>query len=499
MKKGLKTGVLSSLFIMLFIGLLSNVNASWFNKNPQSTETSDAQSIESQPFTFTTFRDIAKEESPTVVNISTTTIIKRNMQRSPHQFQSPFEDFFGDEFFRQFFGDRPMSEKVQSLGSGVIIDPEGYILTNNHVIQDVDEIKVTTLDGKTYDAKVVGKDDETDIALIKVEPEEPLKSIPLGDSDILEVGDWVMAIGNPFGFGHTITVGVVSAKGRSLVMPYDELPYQDFIQTDASINPGNSGGPLLDVHGRLVGINTVIASKTGQSAGIGFAIPINMIKNLLDDLKDKGVVIRGWLGVTIQTLTDDLAKNLGLSSTKGALISEVVEDSPADKAGIQKMDVVISYDNVEIKDSGHLSRMVAGTSVDKEINITVIREGKEKKFTVDIGERPKDLSNLKAKTDGVSSDFGMTIQEITPDMAHQLGIKKSSGVLIADIEPGSPADKAGLQRQDIILEINKQKITSIGDYHKAMESLTSTDGAILYVLRGDSRIFVAIRPNESKK
>lgn len=498
--------LLMSMTIVSAIALILTVHGqAWFGDADKPTATSEspvpAESTASindslnQPFTFGTFRQIARDESSCVVNIATSTVTKPRAM--PRGYRSPFEDFFDDESFRHFFGPRN-EQRVQSLGSGVIIDSEGYVLTNNHVIEDVDEIQVNTLDGKTYDAKVVGTDSQTDIALIRFEPEEPVHAVPIGDSDTIEVGDWVMAIGNPFGFGHTVTVGVVSAKGRSYVMPTQELPYQDFIQTDASINPGNSGGPLLDIRGNLIGINAVIASRTGQSAGIGFAIPINMIKSLLPDLKEKGTVTRGWLGVSIQTLDENLSQSMGLKSNKGALISEIVADGPADRAGLLVGDVVVRFDKTDIKDSSHLSLTVASTPVGTNSTLVIIRDGKEKSFQVELGERPQDLNDVKTSK-GEVVDLGMTVQDITPDIARQLDNNVEQGVVIAEIAPNSAADRAGLRRGDVILEVNQKKVKSVKDYREIVASKTD-QGLVLYVQRGNSKIFVAIRsPKENAK
>lgn len=473
-------------FILAFVAFGAILHIGWLNAENKPG------AIEDRPFTFTTFREIAQQHSDSVVNISTTKVV-RPSQIPQQRRRSPFDDFWGDDFFRYFFEPQTQPRTLQSLGSGVIIDKEGYILTNNHVIKDVDEVTVTLLNGTTYDAKVVGSDAETDIGLLKIEPEEPLIPIPIGDSDAIIAGDWVMAIGNPFGFGHTVTVGVVSATRRSMVIPRDELPYQDFIQTDASINPGNSGGPLLDIHGRLIGINTVIASRTGQSAGIGFAIPINMVKPLLPDLKDKGAVIRGWMGVNIQIITKDLADALKLSSTEGALVAEVVEKSPAEKAGIQTGDIIVEFDGVKIRDSTHLSQLVASQPVGKNVRVDILRSGKKKSISLQIGTRPgtpEAVSDLQ----GPDADFGLSVQNITPDIARQLQLENTDGVLVSEVEPASPADKAGLARGNIILEINQKPVKNVKDYRKLMAELGPGEGAVLYVQSGQVKTFIALRP-----
>ncbi len=478
---------LASLIVLVLIGT-TVMQANWFSGD----EPEAIKPIDNEPFTFSTFRQIAKKESDAVVNIATTTIVKPRAQRNPHNFGSPFEDFFGDDMFRHFFGPQTRTQRVQSLGSGVIIDEEGYILTNNHVISQVDEIQVNTLDGETYDAEIVGTDEQTDIALIKIKPNSKLKAIKLGDSEILEVGDWVMAIGNPFGFGHTVTVGVVSAKGRSLFDLRAELPYQDFIQTDASINPGNSGGPLLDIYGRLVGINTVIASRTGQSAGIGFSIPVNMIKSLLHDLKETGSVTRGWLGVTIQSIDKDLKEAFDLDTNKGALVSEVVEDGPAEKAGLQTGDIITNFNGVEIKDSNHLSMTVASTSVNAKVKVKVLRKGKTKSISVVLGKRPGEIDKMSGRS-GISEDFGMTVQNITPEIARQLRLEDIEGVLISDVAPDGAAADAGLRPRDVILEVNQTAVKSVSDYSEVIKDIEKGQSVIFYILRGQSRIFVALK------
>ncbi len=459
--------------------------ASWFTADKASDDGN-------APFTFNTFRTIAKECSPAVVNIATTTIVKQKKRFHQGFHGSPFGGPFGDDFFRQFFGQPNRDQKVRSLGSGVIIDTSGYIITNWHVVEDVDEIQVKTLDGKEYDAEIVGRDRQTDIALLKIEPEADLHALPMGNSEFLQVGDWVMAIGNPFGFGHTVTVGVVSAKGRSGVMSPEELPYQNFIQTDASINPGNSGGPLINIHGELVGINAVIASRTGQSAGIGFAIPVNMIVPIINQLKDKGTVTRGWLGVTIQPLTPDLAQTLGLDSTDGALVSEVLEDGPAEKGGVKVQDVIVEFNGKKVKDSGQLSRIVAATEVNKKVRVVVMRDGKQKVLRVKLGERPDNPGEFKSET-GKILKLGMNVQNITKDIANQLNLDSTEGVLISEVEPGGAADRAGLVRGDVILEFNQQKIKNVATYREAVRKLEPGEGAVLYIRRGDSKIFVAIK------
>ncbi|MBE9546301.1 MAG: DegQ family serine endoprotease [Proteobacteria bacterium] len=435
------------------------------------------------------FADLAERLKPAVVNISTTKVIKSGGMRrfrSPFGDEFPFDKFFGgDEFFRRFFGDTPQREfKQKSLGSGFIISKDGYIFTNNHVVEKADKIKVRLSDGKEYDASVVGRDAKTDIALIKIEPSNSLPVVEFGDSDKLRVGDWVIAIGNPFGLAHTVTAGIVSAKGRVI----GSGPYDNFIQTDASINPGNSGGPLFDLNGKVVGINTAIVAR-GQ--GIGFAIPVNMAKELLSDLKTKGKVVRGWLGVSVQDITEDIAKSLNLKEAKGALINDVFEGDPADKAGLKAGDIVIGINGKKIKNTREVLRIVALLPVGKKIEIKVLRDGKEKVFQIEIAER-KERKEL-ADAGKIKEYFGMTTQEITPEIAEHFGLSDTKGVIVSHVKAGSPADNAGIKSGDIILQANRVKVSSMKDYLRGISRKGAKDSCLLLVKRGKVSFFVVIR------
>lgn len=321
-----------------------------------------------------TFADIVDMEKPLVVNIYTTQIIKRQKAQDPAQ-----------EFFERFYGAPQKDTKKRSLGSGVIISNDGYILTNLHVVAKAAEIKVRLADGREFDAKIIGTDEKIDVALIKIDAKTELKAAALGDSDALRVGDWVIAIGNPFGLAHTVTAGIVSAKDRMI----GAGPYDDFIQTDASINPGNSGGPLFNIKGEVIGINTVILSPSGANVGIGFAIPINMVKEVLSDLKDKGKVTRGWLGISVQPLTPELVAALNLTVTEGALVSDTDKGGPAEKAGIKRGDIIIELEGKKITDITQLPRMVARMEAGKEINIKIVRDNETKEITAVIGKMGK--------------------------------------------------------------------------------------------------------------
>ncbi|MBI5183322.1 MAG: Do family serine endopeptidase [Nitrospinae bacterium] len=437
------------------------------------------------------FVEIAKKENPAVVNISTTSKTKfKHPERGFRGPRSPFgeRDFFGD-FFDRFFGEIPNEIPRRSLGSGFVIDKEGYILTNNHVIADAEEIKVTLHNEKVYDAKVVGTDSKTDIALIKVEAKENLPVVVMGDSDKLEVGEWVIAIGNPFGLSHTVTVGVISAKGRRGIGPG---PYDNYIQTDASINPGNSGGPLIDTKGEVVGINsTIIAGNTGGNIGIGFAVPINMAKDILNDLKEKGSVTRGWLGVIIQKVTPDLAKSFNLSESEGALVADVMPKSPADDVGLKRGDVIIEFDGKKIGAMEELPMIVASTKVGSKVDMVIIREGQKKRMKVTIAELKDEGEKKKILLS--TNKLGMNVQEITPEISQGLGLENNNGVLVTDVEVGSPADEGGILRGDVIIQVNRQDIKDINNYRDAMDKVKEGDTILFLIKRGSSTIYVTAK------
>lgn len=430
------------------------------------------------------FADLVDKIKPAVVNISTTKVIKT--QGRPG---SPFgDDFFdrffgGDDFMRKFFGDTPREFKQRSLGSGFIITRDGYIFTNNHVVEKADKIKVRLSSGKEYDAKVIGKDAKIDIALIKINASNNLPVADLGDSDKLRVGDWVLAIGNPFGLEQTVTSGIVSAKGRVI----GSGPYDNFIQTDASINPGNSGGPLFNLEGKVVGINTAIVAH-GQ--GIGFAIPVNMAKDILNDLKSKGKVTRGWLGISVQDITEDIAANMGIKEKEGALVADVLKGDPAEKAGLKAGDVILEIDGKKVNDTHELLRIVAGVAVGKSVNIKVLRDGKVQNFNVTVAER-KDQEIAAREREG--EYFGMTLQDITPELAERLGVNQRSGVIVTSVQEGSPADDAGIKPRDIITQVNKVNVRSMKDFQREMGKKGAQDGVLLLVKSGGGTRYVVIR------
>ena len=412
------------------------------------------------------FSGLSEKASPAVVNISTEKTVNGGGRVYKHFSQNPFgNDDSMNDLLERFFGSQPQREfKQRSLGSGFIIDKAGYIVTNNHVVENTDQIKVILKDNKEYEAKIIGTDKNTDLALIKINADEKLTALDLGNSDDLKVGEWVMAIGNPFGLGHTVTAGIVSAKGRVI----GSGPYDDFIQTDTSINPGNSGGPLLDLDGRVVGINTAII-QNGQ--GIGFAIPSNMAKNIISQLKAHGNVTRGWLGVSIQAINEEIAAYYGLKSNKGALVMEVFPGDPADKAGIKAKDIIVQVDGKDVEDSRDLTAIVADIDVNQKVRVKIIRDGKEKIVDVKIAKRDdKDLASGGSAVEK-GSNLGLTLMEITPEVRKRLNLKNVQGLLVTKVEPGGKAAKAGLARGDLIDEVNRTPVRTGEDFDRIINGV----------------------------
>lgn len=430
------------------------------------------------------FADLAERVNPGVVNISTTTTLKFHGSPFRHFF-GPNEGPFGD-FLHHFFGDIPDREmKQQSLGSGFIIDKDGFIITNNHVVEGADEIKVKLADGREFKAKVIGRDTKTDLALIKISSLfKDLPVLPLGDSDKMKVGDWVLAVGNPFGLGHTVTQGIISATGRAI----GSGPYDDFLQTDAPINPGNSGGPLINLKGEVIGINSAII-QSGQ--GIGFAIPSNIAKNVTSQLKEKGKVVRGWIGVSIQTVTPEIADSFGMKQPKGALVSDVVQGGPAERGGIRRGDVVLKFDGKDVRNSSELPFIVAETPVGKTVDVTVLRNGQE----VDLQVKVEELTEQRVASQMQPSEanLGMQVAPITPEIQNQLGIRDKAGIVVINVAPGSPADDSGIQPGDILKEVNHKPIRSISDYNDAVGKTEKGKPVLLLMKRGGQTFFVSIR------
>ncbi len=455
-----------------------------------SVSTIEAQTSLVLPAAPGSFSQLAKKASPSVVNISTVKVIKRG-KRGPVPFGGPLgpQDPFKD-FFERFFGDQiPRDFRQQSLGSGFVIDKDGFILTNNHVVENTEEIKVKLADKREYDAKIVGRDTKTDLALIRIESDHPLVPLSLGDSDKLYVGDWVIAIGNPFGLEATVTAGIVSAKYRDI----GAGSYDNFIQTDASINPGNSGGPLLNTAGEVVGINTAILSRSGGSVGIGFAIPINMAKDLLPQLK-KGKVVRGWLGVMIQKITPDLKEKLDLKDEKGALVADVTAGGPAEEAGIKRGDVIISFDGEEIKEMHDLPYIVASTPVGKKVTVEIIRKGKKKSLQVKTGElKEEDESPVVSEA---SPSLGLMVKEVTPELARNFGLSETSGLVVVQVESNSPAGEAGMRPGDIILEVDQVSMKDLEQFNRKIEKYEEGDTILFLLNRSGTTLYLTIKVRE---
>jgi len=434
------------------------------------------------------FSEIVSAVSPSVVNISTTKVYRRD--RGDPFFDDPFF-----EFFKPFHDFRmPKKWKEQSLGSGVIVSSDGYIITNNHVIERADEIRVTLLDKRSFKGKIVGADPKTDVAIIKIDA-GGLPTTPWGNSDKLQVGEFVLAIGNPYGLSHTVTMGIISAVGRANVGIAD---YEDFIQTDAAINPGNSGGPLVNIKGELIGINTAIFSRTGGYQGIGFAVPSNMVRLVMDQLVQKGTVTRGWLGVTIQELTPEISQKLGITKSRGALVSDVAKGSPAEKSGLARGDVIVEFDGKEVKDVNVLRNMVAQSKVGTEITIKILRAGKEYMIKAVIAEMPRDTAEarpqqLPAEAE-TSALTGFSVMDITKEIARQLGLSRDeTGVIVARVEPGSPADEASIKKGDIIKEIDRKRVDNLEDFNKIASKIKENETVLLFITRGNKKFYVTLK------
>jgi serine protease Do len=438
------------------------------------------------------FADMAEQLKPAVVNISTTQVVKGpqpGMDGALPRRPSGERDLL-NEFLERFFGGSSAQREVrqESLGSGFIIEKNGYIATNNHVVENATDIKVSLSDLEEFDAEVVGRDPQTEVALIKIEAQRELPVAALGDSDKLRVGEWVGAIGNPFGLGQTVTAGIASAKGRTI----GTGAYDDFIQTDASINPGNSGGPLFNLHGEVVGINTAIVA-TGQ--GISFAIPINLAKEVLTQLREKGRVTRGFLGIQMQQVAPELARSFGLERRRGALVAYVQPDSPGARAGIQEGDVILEFNGRPIVDMHELPRLVANTPPGSEAGVKLIRQGQERHVLVNVGDVPEEPPQAPDDTIfGV--ELGLTVQERMSDIAQELGLRNRQAIVVTDVEEGSSADEAGLRPGDLILEVNRQQVTNLHDFRVALGHTTDMKSVLFLLRRGENTLYVALQPEE---
>ena len=450
------------------------------------------------------FADLAERLLPSVVNISTTQVQKKSEKGGPQvpRFPegSPFQDFF-KEFFDRQQRDTPQ-RRATSLGSGFVISDNGYVVTNNHVIAEADEITVTLHDDTKLEAKLIGRDPKTDLALLKVEPKSPLVAVPFGDSGKTRVGDWVVAIGNPFGLGGTVTAGIVSARQRDI----NSGPYDDFIQTDASINRGNSGGPMFNLKGEVIGINTAIFSPSGGSVGIGFAIPANLARPIIEQLQQYGKARRGWLGVRIQTVTDEIAQSLGLEKATGALVSSLTKDGPAEKYKIKVGDVILKFDNKIVGEMRRLPRIVAETSIGKAVSVEVWRKGKRVRLPVTLGEFPEDDAKLAAATPGQKrkpaavvkvSELGMTLSTLTPELREQFKLEESmKGVVVTEIAPDGPAAEKRIPAGAIIRKIgpDQQVVRTPDEVRQKIEQARKAKLNTILVLieSGGAQRFVAL-------
>jgi len=420
------------------------------------------------------FSALAEALAPSVVNIST-----ESEESDADAQKRAMQDPFGDSFP----GPR------RSLGSGFVFDQEGYIITNAHVVENATKIVVRLHDEREVEAKVIGADAKTDIAVIKIDGAADLVPVSLGDSNSLKVGEWVLAIGNPFGLDHTLTAGIVSAKGRRISR---RNPYDDFIQTDAAINPGNSGGPLVNLAGQVVGINSAIFSSGGGNIGIGFAIPVNMAREIVPQLKEEGHVTRGWLGVKIQPVDADIAGSLGLAEPKGALVAEVFKDSPASKAGVQVGDVIVAFDGTDVVKSADLPALVASTPVGKAADLVVIRAGDRITVAVEVAKLADDAESARPVRAG---SLGLTVQDVTPDIAEQLGLEKGErGVVVTSVTKGSPAAEAGVEPGDLVVSVSNQQVDSAEDFRRMLDAATPDKGILVLIRRGDQTLFRVLKP-----
>jgi serine protease Do len=463
--------------------------------SPLSALAEDVKSIDILRQMGKAFASIAEKDSPAVVSIKANQAITQT-------YSNPFGDSpFDDEFFQQFFGrqfrrQQPQQQQRQPQqrkiirpvqGSGFIVSKDGYILTNNHVVEDAEKITVTLLDGRELQAKLIGTDPSTEVAVIKIDAND-LHYIEMADSDKLEVGEWVIAIGNPFGLSHTVTAGIVSAKGRSGL---GLSAYEDFIQTDAAINPGNSGGPLVDLDGKVVGINTAIVGSSGN-IGIGLAIPINMAKGVYDQLVEKGKVVRGFLGVTIQDITPELAESFKLKDTKGVIVPDVTPDSAAAKAGLKAGDIVTAFDGQPVEKAAEFQRRVAMKKPGSEAEITVLRDGKKQTLTAKLEERPSEKQMAANTNNQTAEKLGLTVQNITDDLAKQFGYVGQKGVVVTDVEAGSPATNAGIQPGSLIQQVNRKPVETVSEFKENVEK-SAKDGKVMLLVRYEkSSIFVVL-------
>jgi len=474
------TPIVALVAVAALVGLLPHLGFTNGSKAPLWTDkSSHAQNVQMQ---MPDWVRLSKEATPAVVNISSK--FNTESQAGPQPKGRPEERSFED-FFKRFFDEGPR-RPTRAGGSGFVLNTNGYIVTNNHVVENAADIQVKLGDGRELPAKVVGRDAKTDLALLKVEA-TGLPVLPLGDSTALQVGEPVMAIGNPFGLEQTVTTGIVSATGRVI----GSGPYDNFIQTDASINPGNSGGPLINARGEVIGINTAIFSRTGGSVGIGFAVPSSLAKTVITQLADRGKVERGWLGVSIQPLTQELAKSFKRGDSTGALVSAVTEGSPAEKAGMKAGDVIVEFDGKKVAKATDLPGLVADVPVDKDVPMVVMREGREVRLNARIA-RLEDESPAKVGEPEGKGQLGLSVQPLTPPVARELGIKAKEGVLVRDVVDGGRAAEAGIRAGDVIVEVNRHPVRTVEDLKTRVDKQAKNEPIVMLVNRDGQTMYVAI-------
>jgi serine protease Do len=490
-----------SLAALVAAGTLAGVLGTWYVKPPRieasapvsaassgglsADLSAEAQSAKAEA--RDSYADLVSRVAPAVVTIRS--------QRMVRQTQLPYED----ELFRRFFGEqgpRQAPRPASGLGSGVIVSSDGYILTNHHVVNGAQKIRVDFTDGRTFDARVVGSDQPSDLAVLKIAANN-LPTVPVGDSDSARVGDVVLAVGNPLGIGQTVTMGIVSAKGRATGA--SEGAFEDFIQTDAPINQGNSGGALINTRGELIGINSQIVSPVGYNIGIGFAIPTNMANRVMDQLIKTGQVRRGQLGVTVQGVDADMAKSLGLSDVRGAIVSDVQAGSPAARAGLQEGDVILALDGKPIDSSNDLRNHIAPLGPDANVTLSVLRDGRKHEITATLSELPSPSATRAERGGGEpsSGEYGMAVQPLTPDVARELQIAGEKGVVVADVDPDGAAAEAGLQSGDVITQVNGKAVASIGELRTALRATPNDKPALLLVARDGRKVFLTLDNDRS--
>jgi len=482
-------GMIAGLLILGSVAFVAGEYATYSHAAGATAPVAASPAALVAPGTAPGFVEVAKAVTPAVVNITAARVARGRDSRMP---RDPMEEFGSP--FGPPDGPRgphgPREPRGGGMGSGVIVSPDGYVITNNHVVEGANELTVTLPDKREFKGKIIGTDPKTDLAVVKVDA-AGLPFVKWGDSSKLQVGEYVLAIGNPFGLNSTVTLGIVSALGRGRM---GITQYEDFIQTDAAINPGNSGGALVNQAGELVGINTAIISPTGGSNGVGFAVPVSMAKPVLESLIATGKVVRGYLGVAIQDLTPDLAKSFGLKQAKGALVSNVSEDSPAERAGLKQGDVITAYQGKPIEDTATLQREVTRTPVGTKAAMKVVRDGRDMELTVTVGEQADRAKVASAASSMENALAGMDVQSLNQQMARELGIAgKTNGVVVVGVEPGSLADRAGVAQGDVIREINRQAVKSVKDYEKVASSLKKDESALLLINRRGASLFVTVK------